>query len=129
LDAAGLFFKGWTVEESLQNFERLAKLAFTGWRDLGIPFISWLLSFLFDGRYPAEHIEAAVKEAFGDHRILDNSYATSIGARVALLVATVREPSCYLFTNYNGVGARDDDQGNRLIRPEDGYGNVRLWEM
>ncbi|KAF8856244.1 FabD/lysophospholipase-like protein [Acephala macrosclerotiorum] len=129
LDAAGLFVEGWTVEESLQNFERLAKVAFTGWRDLGIPFISWLLSFFYDGLYPAAHIEAAVKEAFGDKRILDNSYATSIGARVAFLVATVREPSCYLFTNYNGVGARDDDQGRRLIRPEDGYGNVRLWEI
>ena len=129
MDAAGLFIKGWTVDESLQNFERLAKLAFTGWNDLGIPFLSWLLSILFDGLYPAAHIEAAVKEAFGDKRILDNSYATSIGARVAFLVATVREPSCCMFTNYNGVGIRDEDQEYRIIRPDDGYGNVPLWEM
>jgi hypothetical protein len=98
----------------------LAKVAFTGWKDLGIPFISWIyklwifklwISFIFDGLYPAAHIEAALKEAFGDRRILDYSYATSIGARVGLLVATVRESSCCIFTNYNGVGIRDKDQG------------------
>jgi hypothetical protein len=93
----------------LQNFERLAKLVFTGWRDLGIPFISWLLSFFFNRLYPAKHIKAAIKETFGDNQILDNLYVTSIGARVAFLMATIREPSCYLFTNYNGVGAWDND--------------------
>jgi hypothetical protein len=126
LDAARLFLKGWTAEESLQNFKRLANLVFTGWRDLRIPFISWLLSFFFDGLYPVAYIEAAIKEAFGDHRILDNLYATLIGARVAFLVATIRELSCYMFINYNRVRARDNDQGHRLIQLKDSYGNVRL---
>jgi hypothetical protein len=61
-----------------------------------------------DRLYPAVHIEAAIKEAFEDHRILDNSYATSIGARVTFLVATVCKLSCYIFTNYNGVETRED---------------------
>jgi hypothetical protein len=52
--------------------------------------------------------------------------AVSIGARVAILVAIVREPSRCIFTNYNGVGTQDEDQGYRIIRPEDGYGNVPL---
>jgi hypothetical protein len=127
LSAAGLFVEGWTIEASLDRFEKLAKVAFTERECLIIRFISWIfkllgmpfvssiftlwISFLFDGLYPAEHIEAALKEAFGDRRILDYSYATSIGARVGLLVATVCEPSRRLFTNYNGVGVRDKDQG------------------
>ena len=102
------------------------------------------MSFVFDGLYPVAHIKAALKQAFGDRRILDYSYATSIGARVGLLAATVREPSICVFTNYNGVGTRDLDQGKpkrflklanltsevyHVICPSDGYGNVPLWEV
>jgi hypothetical protein len=73
-------------------------------------FTLWVL-FLFDGRYPVAHIEAALKKAFRDRRILDYSYTTFIGARVGLLVAIVYKPSRCLFTNYNRVGVRDKDQG------------------
>ncbi|KAH9203240.1 hypothetical protein DL95DRAFT_419207 [Leptodontidium sp. 2 PMI_412] len=83
-----------------------------------------------DGLYPAENIEAALQAVFGKEKtILDYSHATSIFARVGLPVATIREPSSCIFTNYNGVGTRDQDQGYHVIRPEDGYGKVPLWEM
>jgi hypothetical protein len=45
---------------------------------------------------------------------------------VALLAATIYEPLYYIFTNYNVVEAQDYDQGHCLIRPTDGYGNIRL---
>ena len=129
-------YHGWVCINLQQNFSVVRGTECTtssstraSFSDLGIPFISWLLSFFFDGLYPAKHIEAAVKEAFRDNRILDNLYATLIETRVAFLVATIRELLCYLFTNYNGVGARDDNWGHRLIRPKDDYSNVRLWEM
>jgi hypothetical protein len=78
-----------------------------------MPFISliftlWIL-FLFNGLYLAEHIKAALKEAFRDRRILDYLYITSIGARVGLLIAIVYKPSRRLFTNYNRVEVRDKD--------------------
>jgi hypothetical protein len=119
----GLFIKGWSVEECEIMFEKLAKLAFQPRKVLKIPFVPFLSrvhklvkTYLADGLYPAEHIETALKEVFGiDRSILDFSHATSIGTRVGLPVATIREPSSCIFTNYNGVGSREQDQGKSLI--------------
>ncbi|KAH9204856.1 patatin-like phospholipase-like protein [Leptodontidium sp. 2 PMI_412] len=130
-----MFINGWSIDESTESFEKLAKVAFKRRKVLDIPFLSrvheLLKSYLADGLYPAENIEAALQAVFGkDKTILDYSHATSIGARVGLPVATIREPSSCIFTNYNGVGTRDQDQaGYHVIRPEDGYGKVPLWEM
>jgi hypothetical protein len=111
-----LFIKGLSIDEAEEVFEKLAKVAFKPRKVLHIPFISRIYelakSYLADGLYPAENIEAALKAVFGkDKSILDYSYATSIGARVGLPVATIREPLSCIFTNYNGVGTRDEDQG------------------
>ncbi|KAI9767708.1 MAG: hypothetical protein M1839_004369 [Geoglossum umbratile] len=110
-----MFMNGWSIDESTETFEKLAKLAFKRRRVLDIPLLSrvqeFVVSYLFDGIYPAKNIEAALKEVFGvDKSILDCSHATSIGTRVGVPVATIREPSCCIFTNYNGVGIRDQDQ-------------------
>jgi hypothetical protein len=112
-----MFINGWSIDESTQTFERLAKLAFKRRKVLNIPILSriheLLASYLADGLYPAENIEAALKEVFGTEKsILDYSHATSTGTRVGLPVATIRDPSsCCIFTNYNGVGTRDPGQG------------------
>ncbi|KAH8650337.1 acyl transferase/acyl hydrolase/lysophospholipase [Tricladium varicosporioides] len=129
-----MFINGWSIEESTETFEKLAKLAFKPRKVLNIPFLSrvhgLLKTFLADGLYPTENIEAALKEVFGiDRSILDSSHATTIGTRVGLPVATIREPSSCIFTNYNGVGSREQDQGYHVIQPEEGYGKVPLWEM
>lgn len=111
-----MFVNGWSIDESTETFERLAKLAFKRRKVLNIPILSriheLLASYLADGLYPAKNIEAALKEVFGTNKsILDYSHATSIGTRVGLPVATIRDPSCCIFTNYNGVGTRDPGQG------------------
>jgi len=123
----------------MATFEKLAKLAF---RERGlfetlfsrIPFVAryltmfppfkipiltqvlqYFVSYLADGRYSAQNIEAALKEVFGVNRtVLDYSHATWTGTKVGLPVATVdSNPSCRVFTNYNGVGERAPDQGRR----------------
>ena len=112
-----MFLNGWSIDDSTEAFEKLAKRAFKRRRVLGIPFFSRiqevLLSYFADGLYPAKNIEAALKEVFGVERsILDSSYATSTGTKIGLPVATIQEkPSCRIFTNYNGIGVRDQDQG------------------
>ena len=111
-----MFINGWSIEQSTKTFEELAKVAFKPRKVLNIPFLSriheLLKTYLADGLYPAENIEAALKEVFGvDRSILDCSHATSIGTRVGLPVATIREPLSCIFTNYNGVGSREQDQG------------------
>ncbi|KAI9767636.1 MAG: hypothetical protein M1840_005507 [Geoglossum simile] len=131
-----MFMNGWSIDESTETFEKLTKLAFKRRKVLDIPFLSrvqeFVVSYLFDGIYPAKNIEAALKEVFGmDRSILDCSHATSLGTRVGVPVATIREPSCCIFTNYNGVGTRCQGQaeGHHVIQPEDGYGRVPLWEI
>jgi hypothetical protein len=114
-----MFINGWSIDESTESFEKLAKVAFKRRKVLDIPFLSCiyeiLKSYLADGLYPAENIEVALQAVFGkDKTILDYSHATSIGARVGLPVATIREPSSCIFTNYNGVGTRDPNQGKSL---------------
>ena len=130
-----MFLNGSSIDDSTEAFTKLADLAFKP-RQVFIPIISKILSpilsrihflprirllssicvllkaFRADSLYPAENIEAALQAVFGKEKtILDYSHATSIGARVGLPVATIREPSSCIFTNYNGVGTRGADQG------------------
>jgi hypothetical protein len=139
-----MFLNGLSIDDTTEAFTKLAELAFKPRQVLNIPIISTILSpilsripilsrlrllssiyvllksFRADSLYPAENIEAALKAVFGtDKSILDYSHATSIGTRVGLPVATVREPSCCIFTNYNGVGTREQDQGrpSKMITP------------
>ena len=111
-----LFQNGWSIDKSSETFEKLAKLAFQQRKGLKIPILSriqeLIVSYLTDGLYPATNIEAALQEAYGKEKsILDCSYATSIGTKIGLPVATVQgRPSSRLFTNYNGVGKRSPNQ-------------------
>jgi hypothetical protein len=149
---------GQSIEDSVERFEELAKIAFRPRKVLDISLISrltkipllsrlfkepmlsslleitlprlqtLLVSYFADGLYLAKNIEAVLIEAFGSKRsILDYSYATSVGTRIGLPVATVQpRPSCHIFTNYNGVGAHEQ---NQVVEPKDGFRNVPVWEM
>jgi hypothetical protein len=68
--------------------------------------IQVLVSYLADGLYDPENMESALKQAFGkDESILDLSYASQTGTRIALPVATTSNPpSRRIFSNYNGSG-------------------------
>lgn len=81
-----------------------------------IPLISRIveimLSYFTDGLYPARNVDTVLKDWVTNKSILDCSYATSTGTKIGLPVATVsNHPSYRFFTNYNGVGKRDGDQG------------------
>ncbi|KAK3938223.1 patatin-like phospholipase-like protein [Diplogelasinospora grovesii] len=75
----------------------------------GIPLFSAVVKLVValfnDGMYRAKHLERVLRETYGsDTKMLDPSYATTIGAKIGLPAATVCEPSTILFTNYNGIG-------------------------
>ena len=137
------------MEESIKTFSEMTKRVFKRRVSSSIPLVSRaveiILSYITDGLYPAKNIDGALKDWATDQNILDCSYATSTGTKIGLPVATVSKyPSYRFFTNYNGVGERDDDQGkskkqlldsskitpeNAVIKPKDEFGNVPLWEM
>ncbi|KIV94149.1 hypothetical protein PV10_05287 [Exophiala mesophila] len=135
-----LFIMGWPVEDCANIFESFAKRAFRPRWVSHVPVVSripvlshilgFLVSYLADGLYPADNLEAALKEVFGgDMGILDNSHATAIGAKVGIPVTTVLETDPCLFTNYNGAGPRPQDCGYRIVRSQDGRKRIRLWEI
>ncbi len=92
----------------------MAKLAFKPRKVLNIPFLyrvyKLLKIYLANGLYLVENIKTALKDIFGINRsILDCSHATSIGTRVGLPIAIIRELLTCIFTNYNGVGSKEQD--------------------
>jgi hypothetical protein len=135
----------------MKTFSDMAGRVFRKRMSPSIPLLSRvaniIVSYFTDGMYSASNIDAALRDWVNDRSILDCSHATSTGTKVGLPVATVSDhPSCRLFTNYNGAGERDCEQGESavvllarrlaealaekaIVRPKDGLGNVPLWEM
>jgi hypothetical protein len=114
--------KGLPVEDCIYMYERLAQKAFK----LHSYLQAILASLFTDGIYPARNLEAALKKVMGeDDNILDCSPATAMGIRVAVVASTLK-PEPFLFTNYNGLGNRDDKKVAKygILR-----GNARVWEM
>ncbi len=104
-----MFLKGWSAAQCTSAFETLADAAFRGGPLCKLPLVStagkMLLALFNDAIYRAKYLERLLKETYGRNtKMLDFSYATSIGAKIGLPVATISEPSTLLFTNYNGVG-------------------------
>ena len=76
--------------------------------------------------YPAQDLEAVLQEVFGcKTRILDCSSATAAAIMVAITVTSMK-PKPFIFTNYNGLGDREDkkyEEYGILL------GSVPVWEM
>ncbi|KAG0133090.1 hypothetical protein HOY82DRAFT_483158 [Tuber indicum] len=114
----GLFSRGWSVDECLQEFIRLASRAFT-WRPR-LPFlpilhraIDYILSFVVDSRYSADHVEVALKEAFGTEQNMFT--ADNNRTKVAVTATTTKSLPC-IFASYNSGRVRPTDCG-RYQRP------------
>jgi hypothetical protein len=108
-----MFINAWSIDESIQMFGRLAKLAFKRRKVLNIPILSCiyklLTSYLANSLYLVDNIEAALKEVFGTEKgILGYSHATSASTRVSSPIATIHDLSSYcIFTNYNSIRTQD----------------------
>jgi hypothetical protein len=116
-----MYKAGLSVDDCIHTFEYLASRAFQPRRVSGIPFISFIekiiVSYLEDSLYPPEGLEAALKQVFGDTMTMfDSSYATTIGAKIAVTVTTAPNISPCLFRNYKKVGKRDKEYGTSALR-------------
>ena len=96
-------------------FPEMAERVFQRRNAFNIPFFSrafeLAMSYFADGLYLARNIKSVLKEVCGiDKSILDYLYAISIGIMLGFPIATVSNyPSYRIFTNYNGVGTRDEE--------------------
>ncbi|KAH7363976.1 patatin-like phospholipase-like protein [Rhexocercosporidium sp. MPI-PUGE-AT-0058] len=121
--ALALSHTGLSVGDCIALYERLAKKAF------GLHLVSYLaiiISLFTDGIYPTQNLDAALQEVFGSNeRILDCSSATAMGTRIGVVASTMK-PEPFLFTNYNGLGDRDDKKFEKygvLL------GDALVWEI
>ena len=104
-----MFLKGWSAAECTEALENQADVAFQSWPLADIPLFStiskMLLAVFNDAAYHAQSLEQVLRDTYGSAtKMLDPSYATTIGAKIGLPVATVSDPSTLLFTNYNDIG-------------------------
>ncbi|KAK3692967.1 hypothetical protein B0T22DRAFT_532338 [Podospora appendiculata] len=94
---------------------------------LGINAGKMVVALFNDAIYRARYLERVLRETYGsDTKMLDPSYATTIGAKICLPVATVSEPTTLLFTNYNGAGEEALRLGYDVHK---GSADVNVWEV
>lgn len=115
-----MFVNGWSAEDCASIFENLAKTAFQPRKVSQIPILSriqeLLITYLADSLYPADNLEAALKDVFGSDRgIMDCSHATATRTKVGMPATTIPGTLSCIFTNYNRVGVQPQDCGMLLI--------------
>jgi hypothetical protein len=115
-----MYKAGLSVDDSIHVFEELASMAFQPRRLSSIPVISCIekiiVSYLEDGWYSPEGLEAALRQVFGETMTMfDISYAAAIGAKIAVTVTTTKNTDC-LFTNYKKLSKRHEDLGTSALR-------------
>jgi hypothetical protein len=82
-----------------------------------------LISLITDRIYSAHNLEADLQAVLGsDESILDYSSATAMGVKMGIIASTMK-PAPYIFTNYNGLGDREDKKYGVLL------GDALVWEM
>ncbi len=125
-----MYINGWSIEDCIDHFERLAKQAF---ERRYFSYLQWLfrlrtilISLITDGIYPARNLEAILQNVFGsDKSILDCSGATAMGSKIGITVSSMK-PQPFLFTNYNGLG---DREGEKYDKYGILLGSAPVWEM
>jgi hypothetical protein len=107
-------------------------------------FCTFIRSWFRDSLYDSVVLEDALKDAFGITRRLFgvvNGLATS--TKIGITATSVATSRLCIFSNYNGVGARETsagtdgdaiydeklDLGYRLLRPQRSYDEPFLWEV
>ena len=100
----GLFMNGWSVEEGLENFMRLAKQAFKApSSSIGKTLHGLLMSIFTDSRYGSKNIENALLEAFGsDRTMLGWTETGNHRTRVAVTATSPATATPCIFSNYTG---------------------------
>ncbi|KAH6670615.1 acyl transferase/acyl hydrolase/lysophospholipase [Halenospora varia] len=129
----GLFYKGWSTEESISKFKELCKKAFTrrsDWKIVNstidcLKYLTW--------RFSTQSLEDTLKENFGSGDLLlggSNSRSISLpfGANI-VVTATSKGGGACIFTNYNRVEPRKEGKlPYSLIREQIPGRGIKIWE-
>lgn len=101
----------WTIDESLDKFELLARKTFQSSQS-NIKRIQQLLaSYLRDGRYSSLAIEESFQSIFDNEKGVNLFNPLTSDIKVAITTTTAKESAACIFSNYNG-GLRPKDLGS-----------------
>lgn len=106
-----LYGLGLTVSETSDLFKKLASRVFRGRGRIGVGFAATLHSFIVsyrNGQFPANDIERALSDTFGNATMFDHPYMSSIGARTGFPIVNADTLETSLVTSYNGVARGSD---------------------
>lgn len=68
--------------------------------------------WLADGMYDEKDFEDALRVHFGsDAKLFASTYLQASGIKLGVTATTVRNTSTRIFTNYNGITTRPDNNG------------------
>ncbi|KAH7120075.1 hypothetical protein B0J13DRAFT_532358 [Dactylonectria estremocensis] len=107
-----LFLNGWTAAKCSRAFETFATTVFRRDRLTGPAGILQLWTIVNNALYNSLPLEVTLKAIFDATASMTSpSYASTIGAKLALVVVPIRTSDPLLITNYNGVGDMSERNG------------------
>ncbi|KAL8730663.1 MAG: hypothetical protein Q9181_004591 [Wetmoreana brouardii] len=81
-----------------------------------------------DGIYDVRALEKVLKDVFGAYERMFGSVQVNLRTKIAVTATTISDASSFIFSNYNGVSARQDECGYKLPRPAETKDEPFTWE-
>lgn len=110
-----LFIRQWGVRQCVRVFDTITHEFFCGQRRKGYGLISCIRQiascWLSDGIYDVKALEQVLKDVFGAYERMFGSLQVNRRTKIAVTATTISDASPFIFSNYNGVGARQHDCG------------------
>jgi hypothetical protein len=141
-----LFHEGTDLDACLERFEGFARRIFASRpskEGLCDKFCRFIRSWFSDNLYDSAALEEALKEAFGTtRRLFDVTNDRVLSTKIAIMATSVADSRLCIFSNYNGVRARqtcsdmepavaeeEHKSGYRLLRPDSFWLEFLVWEV
>ncbi|ORX97103.1 hypothetical protein BCR34DRAFT_524516 [Clohesyomyces aquaticus] len=129
LIALGLGARNWSIEECLDNFEKVCTQAFANRAGRHVPGAGWLVESLAHAKYDNVPLEGALKEAFPDGQYLfggpRHRGLSDLNVKVAL-AASSSGGNGVVLANYNRQPRRRDRY--QFYRSENLAAEFKTWE-
>ncbi|KAL8770679.1 MAG: hypothetical protein Q9209_003747 [Squamulea sp. 1 TL-2023] len=127
-----LFIRQWGVDQCARVFDTITHGFFRGQRRKGNGIISCIRHiascWLSDGIYDVGALEKVLKDAFGTYERMFGSVQVNRRTKIAVTATTISDASPFVFSNYNGVRARQQDCGYKVSRPTETQDEPYTWE-
>ncbi|KAL4757187.1 uncharacterized protein BDW70DRAFT_171583 [Aspergillus foveolatus] len=131
--ALGLGAHGLSVQDSIYNFRRLCKKAFTKRKGAGIPVLERIITASNHSKFETKPLEDALRSIYGDTKLFGGSCCNMEGplclrrlTKVAVTTTTTAA-SVVVLANYNRHGSTEN-QSYRFYRSEKPESEMKIWE-